>query len=244
MIFKETIKKGIKDIGINNKLKNESILEILEDAGSFHSDYAGYGVLNMNETKLSWVLLEWKIQVLKRPIYNHKLNIETWGRDFRKASTYRDFKVFDEDGTLSIIGSSKWAMIDINTHKIYRITDEIFDKYKPEDGLKVFGKEEIEKIEVPENFSNEYTYKVERKDIDINNHFHNTLYLSLAYEALPDEIYNEREFDYFRVTYKKEIMYGDIVKCKYANINNKHIIVLYNETKETLSAIVELKKAK
>ncbi len=48
-----------------------------------------------------------------------------------------------------------------------------------------------------------------RKDIDINKHMHNLYYLDLAYEALPDEIYNKRPFDYVRITYKKEIKLGE-----------------------------------
>ena len=244
MKFEYLVQKGIKDIGPNNLIKNESILEALEDTGDAHSNSVGYGALDLDKTNISWVLLEWKIQVLKRPLYNEKLQVETWGRDFKRAATYRDFSVYNDKKELLIIGTSKWAMINSINHKILRITDEIYNKYKPEDELKVFGEEEIEKIDIPELYSNEYTYKIEKKDIDINNHFHNTLYLSLAYEALPVEVYNEREFDYFRITYKKEIVYGDVVKCKYAEVNNNHIVVLYNETKETMAAIIELRKTK
>lgn len=244
MKFENIVQKGIKDIGPNNLIKNESILEALEDTGDAHSNSVGFGAIEMDNTKISWVLLEWKVQVLERPLYNEKLKIKTWGRNFKKAGTYRDFRVYNEKNELIIIGTSKWAMINSINHKILRMTDEMYEKYKPEDEEKVFGEEEIEKLDLPDNFTKEYKYKIGRKDIDINNHFHNTLYLALAYETLPEEVFNSREFDYFRVTYKKEIMYGDKITCKYGNIDDKHIIVLYNDTKDTLSAVVELKNKK
>lgn len=39
MIYKETFKPGLKDIGKNNKIKNKAILEFLENIAAYHSDY-------------------------------------------------------------------------------------------------------------------------------------------------------------------------------------------------------------
>ena len=50
---------------------------------------------------------------------------------------------------------------------------------------------------------------------------HNLNYLDLANEALPEEIYKEGKLNDIRITYKKEIKLGEIVKCKYSfNIYN------------------------
>ena len=240
MIFKKKFVKGIKDVGKYNLIKNTSILEILEDIGSMHSDYAGYGVLNMDETKVSWVLLDWKVKVLNRPNYCEELDVHTWGHDFSKASTYRDFEVYDSKGNLCIIGTSKWAMINIDSHKIIRMTDEIVSKFECEENHNIF-EEGIEKIELPEEYTNSLEFNITRKDIDVNNHLHNTLYLSYAYEVLPDEVYEKEVFDYIRINYKKEIKLGDTIICKYARKEEKHIIEIYNKTKDVLSAMIELK---
>lgn len=241
MIFESTAKAGLKDIGKNNLIKNETILELLENTAGEHSDAVGYGVLNIEQTKASWVLLEWKVKIIKRPIYSEKLTIKTWGRYFQKAYTYRDFEIHNTKGELCIIATSKWALIDINTHSIIRLTDELKNLYKPEE-KSVFEEETLSKLEVPTEFTNQIQYTIGRKDIDINNHMHNTYYLDLAYEALPEEIYNERPFDEFRITYKKEIQLGSRVTCKYANKENKHTILITNEEKNTVNAIIELIK--
>ena len=36
----------------------------------------------------------------------------------------------------------------------------------------------------------EMIYNIQRRDIDINQHMHNLSYLDMAYEILPDNIYN------------------------------------------------------
>lgn len=242
MIFECTAKTGLKDIGKNNRIKNETILEILENAGGEHSNQVGYGALDINKTKASWILLDWKVKVINRPIYSEELKIKTWGRYFKKAYTYRDYEIYNSKGELCIIATSKWALIDINKRNVIRLTDEIKELYKPEETKRVFEEETLSKMEIPEKYYNEITYTIGRKDIDINNHMHNTYYLNLAYEVLPEDVYENRPYNEFRITYKKELQLGDTAVCRYTYQNNKHIIIITTPEKETINAIIELSK--
>jgi len=72
MIFKEQFTMQLKDIGKENYMKNRAILEIFENIGTHHSDIAGYGPNDIKRTGVTWVLLDWKVQVLKRPKYGIK----------------------------------------------------------------------------------------------------------------------------------------------------------------------------
>lgn len=239
MIYKEKFKLGLKDIGKNNKIKNRAILECLENIGSYHSDIAGYGANDTKTTKVSWILLEWKLQVLDRPTYGDELEIHTWARGINKFFTYRDYEIYNKDNKLCAIATSKWALINIETGKLVRLTEEIINKYNPEDKY-VFSEPDIEKLELPNESDSLLEYTVIRKDIDINKHMHNLYYLDLAYEALPEEIYEKRPFDNVRITYKKEIKLGDVVKCEYSQLNNKYVVVIKSEDKKIVHAIIEV----
>lgn len=241
MIFTQNVKTGIKDIGKNNTIKNRAILEILENVGSYHSDEAGFGAVTIESTKLTWILLEWKLKVIKRPIYGQTLTVNTWGRNMEKFFTYRDYEIYDENNNLCVIATSKWALIDIQNGKIYRMTEHIINKYQPEK-KNVFSNEKIEKINIPDSFDKEFLYTVKRRDIDLNSHVHNIYYLDLAYEALPDEIYEQRPFDNIRITYKKEIKLGDIIKCKYKKQNNKNIVVITDKEEKIIHAVICIEK--
>lgn len=241
MIFEHDFCMGIKDIGKDNFIKNRAILEMLEDIGAYHSDLAGYGASDIEKTNVVWILAGWKLDVIKRPKYGQKIHIKTWGRDMSKAVTYRDFELYSNNNELCAIATSKWVLVSTKTGRITKITEEIAHKYMPED-KSVYDKKEIEKIDLPEE--SEYTkkikYAVNRRDIDINGHMHNLYYLDLAYEALPDEIYNKRPFDYVRITYKKEIKLGEKVNCKYVEQDGKYVIVIKSEDETVIHAIVEL----
>lgn len=242
MIYREEFKIQSKDIGKGNCIKNRGILEIFENIATHHSDLVGYGPNDIETTHIAWILLDWKLQVIKRPRYGQVLNVNTWGRtiggSIKKAYTYRDFEIYDEENNLCVIATSKWVVINAETGKLLKIEDDVIKKYEIED-KNVFNIDELDKIKSQEFCSNEIVYKVSRRDIDLNGHMHNLYYLDLAYEVLPEEVYEMRPFDNVRIQYKRELKIGDIVKCKYTFDNNQHIISICDE-KDKIHAVVIL----
>ena len=227
MIYKEKFKMGLKDVWKGKQISNHAILEYLENIAAYHSDQVGYGINTSDETGLTWILLDWKVKVIKRPEYG-------------QYYAYRDFEIYDENHNLCVIASSKWLLINNKTGKIAKVEQEMADKYQSEFGKSVF-QEELEKIKLPENYESSIIYEVKRKDIDIIGHMHNLYYLDIAYEALPEEIYQKRPFNELRINYKKEIKLGESVRCSYTYTENKQIVVIQSEDNKTVHAVIELK---
>ena len=240
MIVEQDYRIKLSEIGKENKITNKAILGDLEDIGGIHSNIAGYGILDIPQTKLSWVLLDWKLKIIRRPKYSEKIKIKTWSKNAIKFYTYRDFEVYDENGQVIAIATSKWVLLDIDKGKIVKISDEVLNKYEPELEKSVFDISEIEKLQEPENYISEVEYTVKKSDIDVNNHMHNLNYLELANEALPEDVYNEQELNNVRINYKKEIKLGETVKCKYSFENNTHIIVIKSKDEKVIHAIIKL----
>ena len=115
-------------------------------------------------------------------------------------------------------------------------------KYQSETEKSVFPEKDIKKLVEPDHLDREIEYTVQRKDIDVIGHMHNLYYLNLAYEALPEQIYNQRPFDYIRIMYKKEMKLGEKVVCKYVKQGDKNIIVIKSKDEKVLHSIIELKK--
>lgn len=230
----------LSEIGKNNKVTNKAILGYLEDIGGIHSSLAGTGIYDIPETHKTWLLLEWKLKVIKRPKYAEKIKVVTWSREAVKCYAYRDFEIYDSEGNIMALASSKWVLIDTEKRKIVKIEPELIGKYYPELTKFAFENETFEKIKEPEEYQYETEYSVRRADIDVNNHMHNLNYIELANEALPDEIYRGALFNEVRITYKKEIKLGDVVKCKYAFKDDKHIVVIRSEDEKILHAIIEM----
>ncbi len=231
---------GFRDVGKSNKLTNKALLGFLEDIAGKHSNMAGYGLNNIEKTGVTWVLLNWKIKVFNNPLYGETVFVKTWARDTAKFYTYRDFEVYNKNNELIAIATSKWALLDAKTMSLIKIPNEVIAPYEIET-KKVFGEEpEPNKIMIPNEISSVSNYIVQRKDIDINGHVHNVTYMDIAYEVLPEEVYNNIDCSSFEIMYKKETKLGETVKCFYSQIDNTHYIVMKTEDEKAVHCIVKL----
>lgn len=237
-VIEKEFEIGIRHIDNKNLITNYGILCLLEDIACIHSDMAGYGISQLPQTHLSWVLLNWKVSVFKRVPFGAKVTVKTWARYCSSVSTLRDFEIYDEQKNLICIASSKWVLVNADSKHIAKITDDINSCYEPEK-KSVFNEKDIAKLKELEASSLKFSFKVLKKDIDFNEHMHNLNYLAYAYEALPEDVYANINVNNFEIMYKSSARLGDKVDCYYSFENNSHYVVM--KVNDKLCAIVKLK---
>ena len=243
MIFEHKTRVDIEKVNSNSFVTNKGMLALLENVACMHSDKAGFGIREIPTTRLSWVQLNWRVQIIRRLKYGEEILIKTWARDATKAITLRDFEVLDSKCKTVCVATTRWTLTNIDTQGITKITDDVIEKYIPEDNT-VMPNFEFKKLKEPDTFSNEYIYTTQRRDIDVNKHMHNLNYLDLAYEALPENVYKEithkGDFENIEVMYKTAIRLGDISKCLYSFNEGKHTVAIKSIDDSSLHCIIEL----
>lgn len=243
MIYTETMKIPLKDVENGNVISDRGILEMFENVATHHSDSVHDGVNEIKEKCKAWVIMDWKIQVLSRPKYGERFKVNTWSRENniqeRKIATYRDFEMYDEQGNLCVIGTSKWVIMNTQTGRITNIDKELQERYEPETKC-VFDTWDIEKVQQIKDSLSDVEYTVSRADVDFNKHMHNIYYINLAYMALPEDVYELRPFNNIRISYKREIKMGDTVKCKYMSENGKHIVTICSADESKVHSVITL----
>lgn len=239
MKFEKTYIIGARETGRNNHLTNYGFLAFLENVAVSHSDTVGYGIKDIWTKKRAWILMDWELEVKKRPTFGEKITCKTWGVNIEKATfhVYRNFEVFDENQELIATATSKWVLYDIENNKIVKIDKEFYSIFNPE-GKEEAVKGKLEKIKELEDYSNVCEYTVKRFDIDMNNHMHNLNYLNLAYEALPEDVYMKEDLNNIHIMYKHQLKFGDTVKCFYRFEDGKHYVTIKNEN--TVNSIISL----
>ncbi|MCR5185792.1 MAG: hypothetical protein K6D97_01570 [Clostridia bacterium] len=238
MFIEDNYRVGISDLTPRRELSNTTLLRCLENLGNMHSEIAGYGVTDMDRTRISWVLLSWKVKVIKRPHIGDYLNIKTWSAGIDRYFAYRDFEVKNQYGELVCIASSSWSMIDIDSGKIVKMADEVNEKYTTEN--KHVFENEMKRIRIkePEEFSSKGEFKITRSLIDLNKHLHNIYYYDIAKEALPESVAFEKENDEFEIHYKKGIKLGEKAKYYYSVDGENHIVTIKNENNEYAATVL------
>ena len=238
-ICSEFFKVTLPDVGERNRLTNKAILRMLQEIACIHSSYANFGVNDAKKTGMAWILLNWKLQVFSRPIWNTKLKINTWSSNQNHLSFYRDFEIFDESNQLVAIATSKWVLYDINKGSLVKITNDIKSRYVHID-KHVFETKMNEKLKEPENSILASEYTVSRRDIDTNHHVNNLNYLDFAYEAIPEDIFFNYDFKNVEIMYKHEAKLGETLNLFYAEKDNSNIITIKNKEDNKLHCIVKL----
>lgn len=241
MIFEQSFKIGVRDIDSHLRLTNRALLGMFEDVSSAHSDTIGCGIGNIRETGLSWVIMHWKIKVIRRPAYGEKITIKTWVAGMKKLYMFRQYQVVDYEGQTIAIGNSKWVLTNLQSGAI-KIPQWIVDGYGIYEKT-VFDAYQIEKLKEPEcEASYGVEYKVPCSAIDLNGHMNNLYYLDAAADSMDPERYLSGVFDYFEMMYKKESTLGEILKCQVYENDGETLFAFRDEGGRHIHAIVLLKQ--
>ena len=237
MFYKEICKPRPSDYNRNGRLSYEAILQILENAAGNHSANSGDSIADANKNGIAWILTEWRVQIIHRPENGESLNLTTWVRGKAPASAvYRDFLLTDENGTEVIRAEAKFALFDLATSRLTRISEELFGSYHPEEKT-VF--EDSQRLRAPSEYTLETELQLRRSDIDFNGHVHNTRYVDLALEALPNEIFVNDDFSELHILYYKPVLEHSAVKAQYHADGLSHLVTIYADN--VGCSLVELK---
>ena len=219
MKFEKKFKVNVLDVNKFNKMKPSAIMNYFQEVAMLHSDSAKDGIYYMGENNGTWVIINWKMKMYHSLKWNDEFTVATWSRKFEKIYAYRDYKICDKNGEVVAIASSRWVYLDLKTNSIKVPPTNLVERYKSED-VPIFEVDDFKKLKEPENQELIYTYTVQRKDIDWNNHVNNVVYVDIIQEALDENAVIEE----IEILYKKECKYGATVNVYCAKINEKEMM--------------------
>lgn len=238
MIFKEYYKPFIEDFTTKGSLSLNAILKIFENTSNGHSEIAGDKIFNYEAGRThAWILTDWYIEIISYPVYGEELKAETWLQDSNSPLiSIRNFILY-KNNQVCVKGTTKWVLIDLKTERLCKLEKDLIDKYQPENKT-VFEDSKFLKLNVPQNFEFEVTVRLRRSDYDFNNHIHNLVYLDYAFEVIPEKLYKEMNFKSLRINYKSAVKTGTEVIGKYAEVENKKIVCIYDVQEDLKSMII------
>lgn len=232
MIYERKHKIGVDEVNRNFLLTNRALITIFENTASFFSDSLNHGILDIPKTLLTWFVVDWKIEVIKRPKYGDEITIKNWNRDAYKCFSYMDFEVYINN-ELYVKATSKWVLFNLKTKSYEIISDEIINIYGCHNDLSTFNNKELEHMNTLEKYSNKKRIIIRKSDLDFNNHVNNVKY----FDYLTD-YFDSCEYDKLRITYRKEIKSDDIVYLCYKKLNSKDYYTIIDKD-NNIKTIIE-----
>ena len=210
-------------------LRIMALMNILQDAADGNAVQLGFGFEQCWEKGVSWVGSNYLIEINRLPKIHEKFVIETWPAEAKLWGAIRDFIVRDGTGNVLIRASSQWVLVDINRKRPVPLAKH-FEGYKAisERAINV----EFSRADNFENPQTEKSFVVRFDDIDINRHVNNAVYPLWASESVGKDWRENHTPKNIELWFKKEALYGQVIKVltKFTDNVSEHSIT--DETKE------------
>lgn len=185
-----------------------SLFNILIEAAWAHAQVMDWGYDSLKNNNLFWVLSRMYFQVEKYPAWQDEITLSTWSAGTDGMYAYREYIVEDEKGEVLLRASSAWLILDMETRKIFRLSDyrSTFPKRIEPNACR--NPKRIKPGLHPENM---VFYPVLFSDLDINQHFNSVKYVERVLDDFGIEYLNTHEPSELEVNYLKEGQAGDSI---------------------------------
>ena len=231
---------GIQDVGLNNKITDKALLEALTNVTILHGNLVNQGLKDRKNNHYEWIVLNWKLEVYNRPESCDTIRVKTWAQNFTKIYAYRDYLVYNENDEVVAKATSTWLIIDSESKKIIKLDDDIMQVYQPEKENLNFPDYKFGKIEEKNlTLIAKKNFIINKSMIDCNNHVHNTNYMDLVLEVLPDPL-DKKLYNNLEISYKREIKPFENVTINFYIQNNKNYFIIKDEEEKIVHSIIIL----
>lgn len=217
-------------------LKIESLLDYFQDCTTFHSEDIGRGVEYLKERHTVWVLGSWQIVVDRYPRLGERVTVATAPYDFKGFMGYRNFLLTDEAGQRLAYANTIWTLIDTDSGRPVRPTDEMIAPYILEEKLDM--EYAPRKIALPENLIKGEDIIIKPHHLDTNHHVNNGQYVRMALDCLNRDCRVRQ----LRTEYKKQSYLNDVLTPYIAASAEGIYVVVLKDEQDAISCVVEIQE--
>ena len=226
--YQETL--SIKSYQTNQygKASIASIFNILIEAAWAHAQVMDWGYDSLKSNHLFWVLSRMYFQVEKYPAWQDQITLSTWSAGTDGMYAYREYIVENERGELLLRASSAWLILDMETRKIFRLSDyrQTFPKFTHPGACR-----NPKRIKPDVHAQKLNFYPVLFSDLDINEHFNSVKYVERVLDDFGVAFLNSHEPAELEVNYLKEGQAGDSIAVTRTQLSeNEHLNCLVRES--------------
>ena len=186
-----------------------ALIQLMHEAAMQNVINLKLSVWDLEEKHLSWALMRKNTIIHRLPHLGETIFIETYPTGFERLITYRDYKVYDQQGELIAQTSSAWLLMDTQKRKMVRIPDFLYDFELP--NPKEYLPRPTFRAPKFERSDQNHVYTVNWFDLDFNGHLSNVNYVRWLLETMNDEHLQKGTLKELSVAYKLECRWKEEV---------------------------------
>ena len=222
------------EVDANGNIRLSALVNYLQDCSSFQSEDLGIGIDYLAESKRTWVLNYWQVDILKYPRLTDNIIIGTIPYEIKSFVGYRNFYVKNRDtDEILVKANTIWTYLDTEKMRPARVDDIMKEKYAM--GNKLDMEYIDHKIIIDGDKMQDEPILVTKHMIDTNNHVNNAKYIDMALGYLGDKQMPVR----LRTEYKNAAVLGDILVPSIYKKDDEVYVIFSSEDERIVYAICQ-----
>lgn len=173
---------GLAEFDRYNRLSPSGVLGILQNISAEHAEILGIGFEDMLKKNLLWVILRTKYTVENQAKALTEIKAETVLLKPGRASSVRNYRIYDNNNRLLIRAETQWAVINKQTRRLMPLSGIMPAAYEYEKSPEF--PEGISKLKDFEASGEPYTVCPGFSFTDRNGHINNARCAELAADAI------------------------------------------------------------
>lgn len=240
MVIEEEIRVETEEVREDGMITDRAVLDRLNHAAMTHGDRVGMHYEDLAAAGSAWMVMNWRVQYLRRPGLGEQLRVRTWSRGYDRIQAYRDFEVVDESGNRVVLATSCWIAVNPVNGVVQRITPELMAPYQGEENRESFPGYTFPKYrKLEDEVLCSLRYPIGEEMIDLNRHVHNTDYMKFV-ETLFQTFRIPGGWNEFSIAYRKAIQPDAEVVIEYSVVEGTRRIVIRNSERTVVHAVITL----
>lgn len=194
------------DLDRNGEVKICSVIDLLQDISIAHCDAVGFSTEKMAGMQVAWLLDGWRIKVFEKLDPKKKVTVKTGIMKIKATQTERKYEVWQGD-ELKIKAGAIWFTVDTSAMRIIRVPEGFLNAYNVVD-----EDEDCKFLKFKSGDGADFVRKtkVERRDLDTNNHMNNVKSAEVLVNVMP-EGFNVADL---LIRYRKELALGEEIAIR------------------------------
>lgn len=155
------------------------------------------------------------VEIIDPPSLDDEITASSWPCRSTRSTFLRCYEIY-KDGKLKARASGQWALVDVDTRKILKVSDVDFSNYYMGPYEQLYPQKFKVTAEQEASMEVVGTKTVLYSDVDYNGHMNNTYYVDMLCDCIPELSAGTHRVHKVRIHFSKEAPLGDTITIKKA----------------------------
>ena len=214
LIHEHTFRIHSYEVGPTGEARPTTLFNFLQEAAGEHAASWGVSVPDLLPRGRTWVLSRYRLRVDRYPRLYDELTVRTWPSARGGRFAVRDFELLGSAGGAPLaVATTSWMVLDVRTGKPLPIEEFVPARFVLPRRALEDPFDSLPKLDAAER---ELTFRVMVRDLDMNRHVNNAVYVQWALEAAPPEVHERARPIDIEISYRAMAYHGEEIVSRLA----------------------------